>query len=84
MTGRKNPDLTEEEKEREYRLSQKRGSGERIVGEGGESLEHQGPAAEVAHERARWEKEREAKRTGPDASRGDDTTMGRGGTNEAT
>ncbi len=73
MTGRKKPDMSEAEKEHEYVMAQKRGYGETIVGEGGEDLAHQGAAAEVAHERMRWQKEHGKRHEGVDASRPDES-----------
>lgn len=59
MPGRKKPDVTESEREREYWLEQKRGYGEKVVGEGGEFLDELGPKAEVARKRDAWHEARE-------------------------
>ena len=56
MPGRKKPEPTESEREREYRLAQKRGYGETVVGERGASLEDKGSVAEVEREREEWSK----------------------------
>lgn len=53
--------MTENERDREYRLAQKRGYGESVVGERGESLEKKGDVAEVEREREEWESQREAR-----------------------
>ena len=73
MPGRKKPEMTESEKEHEYVMAQKRGYGEFVTGKGGEFLTEQGPVAEVRERREKWELEQEKARTGPDASRPDDS-----------
>lgn len=62
MSGRKNPDMAEAEKEREYWLEQKRGYGDKVVGEGGEFLDDVGAKAEVARERDEWRQEQDEKK----------------------
>lgn len=64
MSGRKNPDLTEAEKKRDYRRMQKRGYGETLAGEEGSFLDEMGPAAEVARQREAWQKEAEKRSPG--------------------
>ncbi len=59
MTGRKNPDMTEGERDREYWLQQKRGYGEKVVGDEAEFLDEAGVPAEVAKERMQWKKNHE-------------------------
>ena len=58
MPGRKNPDVTESEKKRDYRLEQKRGYGDTVAGEEAGFLDEMGPAAKVRHEREEWQKDR--------------------------
>lgn len=59
MSGRKNPEPTEAEREREYWLQQKRGHGQKVVGDEAESLDAMGQPAEVAKEREQWKKSHE-------------------------
>ena len=59
MPGRKNPKMTDDERKREYRMMQKRGYGDTVVGERGADIEASGPAAEVAREREKWASERD-------------------------
>lgn len=56
MTGRKNPETNEGERDREYWLHQKRGYGEKVVGEEAGSLDEKGVPAEGAKERMQWKK----------------------------
>lgn len=56
MPGRKNPNMTESERDREYRLAQKRGYGESVVGDRGERIEGKGAVGEVEQERDEWSK----------------------------
>jgi len=62
MPGRKHPDMTEGEREREYRLMQKRSYGESVSGsELGEELEEKGAAAKVEKRREQWAAEHEGR-----------------------
>lgn len=54
LGGRKQPPTTEREKEREYRLQQKRGRGDSVVGDEAGFLDEVGAPAEVAKEREAW------------------------------
>ena len=72
MTGRKKPEMSEAEKEHEYVLAQKRGYGEVVSGEGGESLDEQGAVAEVTQRREAWAKEHGKQGHGVGASQTDD------------
>jgi hypothetical protein len=62
MPGRKQPRPTEEERTREYRLLQKRGRGEHIVGDEAADLGEAGDAARIERERQEWAEERAAKK----------------------
>lgn len=62
MPGRKKPEMTENEREHEYVMMQKRGYGEEIVGSEAKELADKGAAAKVAREREAWAQEHE--RTG--------------------
>lgn len=53
------PDMSEDEMEREYRLAQKRGRGEEIVGNEAEELSDKGAPAKVARAREAWSENRE-------------------------
>ncbi len=59
MPGRKNPGTSEEERDREYRMAQKRGYGESVAGERGESLSEAGDVGKVAREREKWAEDQE-------------------------
>lgn len=61
MPGRKNPKEREEDRDREYRLTQKRGYGEHVVGDEAEDLADSGPAAQVEREREKWAENKERK-----------------------
>lgn len=59
MPGRKNPETTESERDRKYRLMQKRGYGEEVVGERGEGISEAGDVGKVQREREKWAEERQ-------------------------
>lgn len=59
MPGRKNPKMTESEREREYHLAQKRGYGDTVVGERGASLDDKGETAEIERRREKWAEDRQ-------------------------
>ncbi|HET6405363.1 MAG TPA: hypothetical protein VFH78_12015 [Candidatus Thermoplasmatota archaeon] len=59
MPGRKNPEPTEQEREREYMLAQKRGYGESVVGDEGKELEGKGAVGKVEQRREKWAEEQE-------------------------
>lgn len=59
MPGRKQPKRTESERDRLYRISEKRSHGDHVVGERAEDIEDKGAVAEVRRERAKWAEERE-------------------------
>lgn len=57
MGGRKNPEPSENEKEREYYKFEKRQVGDKVVGEGGEDLDEKGAVGEVREKRRQWHEE---------------------------
>lgn len=59
MPGRKRREMTEAEKEWEYRQAQRRGRGDHVVGEQAEFLEDRGDAADVRRRRERYAREHE-------------------------
>ena len=59
MPGRKQPKEREEDRDREYRLTQKRGYGEHVVGEEAGELTDNGGAARVAREREKWAEDKD-------------------------
>jgi len=58
MPGRKKPEMTENEREHEYVMMQKRSHGDEVVAEEAADLADKGAAAEVARERGVWAGER--------------------------
>lgn len=75
MPGRKNPKPSEAERDRDYRMQQKRGSGDTVQGDEATflDLEEQGEAGEVKRKREEWETEHEKRQIGPGRSRPDDS-----------
>lgn len=62
MTGRKNIDMTEDEKEHEYVLHQKRSKGDMVVGDEAKGMNDMGAVGEVAERRREWQRENEGKK----------------------
>jgi hypothetical protein len=59
MGGRKKPETTEQERDHDYVMTQKRGYGEEVVGDEAKDLPDTGNAAKVARERETWKEDRE-------------------------
>lgn len=61
MTGRKRIEMTENEKEHEYVLFQKRSRGDHVVGDLAEDLDEKGAVGEVEARRRQWHEEHRRK-----------------------
>lgn len=59
MPGRKKPKMTENERDHEYVMAQKRSHGDEIVGDEAKDLDEKGAAGQVAREREKYAEDRE-------------------------
>lgn len=57
MTGRKNPKMTENERDHAYRTWERRSYGERVVGDEAEGIADKGAVGEVRAQRRAWARE---------------------------